>query len=85
MKKIVVMISGSGSNLQAIIDSCNRGYIDAEITCVISNNPSAYGLERAASANINSIVMNNKDFISRDHFDSKLIKVLDNLNPNLIF
>ena len=84
MKKIVVMISGSGSNLQAIIDSCNRGYIDAEITCVISNNPSAYGLERAASANINSIIINHKDYESRDRYDSELIKVLDNLNPDLI-
>jgi len=84
MKKIVVMISGSGSNLQAIIDSCNRGYIDAEITCVISNNPSAYGLERAASANINSIVINHKDYESRDRYDSELIKTLDNLNPDLI-
>jgi phosphoribosylglycinamide formyltransferase-1 len=84
MKKIVVMISGSGSNLQAIIDSCNKGCIDAEISCVISNNPSAYGLERAASANINSIVINHKDYESRDRYDSELIKVLDNLNPDLI-
>ena len=76
MKKIVVLVSGSGSNLQAIIENCNAKYINAEIICVISNNPDAYGLERAASANINSIVMNNKDYISRDHFDSELIKIL---------
>ena len=84
MKKIVVMVSGSGSNLQAIIDSCNRKHIDAEITCVISNNPRAYGLERATSANINSIVINHKDYESRDRYDSELIKVLYNLNPDLI-
>ena len=84
MKKIVVMVSGSGSNLQAIIDSCNRKHIDAEITCVISNNPRAYGLERAASANINSIVINHKDYKSRDCYDSELMKALDNLNPDLI-
>ena len=84
MKKIVVLISGSGSNLQAIIENCNAKYINAEIISVISNNPNAYGLERAASANIDSIVINNKDFISRDHFDSKLIKILDDLNPDLI-
>jgi phosphoribosylglycinamide formyltransferase-1 len=84
MKKIVILVSGSGSNLQAIIENCNAKYINAEIISVISNNPDAYGLERAASANINSIVINNKDYISRDHFDSELIKVLDNLNPNLI-
>ena len=80
MKNIVVLISGSGSNLQAIIDNCNTKYINAEITCVISNNPDAYGLERAASANINSIVINNKDYKSRSCFDSELIKVLDDLN-----
>ena len=45
MKKIVVLISGSGSNLQAIIDKCKSKYIHAEIGCVISNNPEAYGLE----------------------------------------
>ena len=84
MKNIVVLISGSGSNLQAIIDNCNTKYINAEITCVISNNPGAYGLERATSANINSIVINNKDYKSRNCFDSELIKVLDDLNPDLI-
>jgi len=84
MKNIVVLISGSGSNLQAIIDNCNTKYINAEITCVISNNPDAYGLERATSANINSIVINNKNYKSRSCFDSELIKVLDDLNPDLI-
>ena len=84
MKNIVVLISGSGSNLQAIIDNCNTKYINAEITCVISNNPGAYGLEIATSANINSIVINNKDYKSRSCFDSELIKVLDDLNPDLI-
>jgi|TARA_B100001093_G_scaffold518405_1_gene603072 phosphoribosylglycinamide formyltransferase-1 len=84
MKNIVVLISGSGSNLQAIINNCNIKYINAEITCVISDNPNAYGLKRAASANINSIVINNKDYKSRNSFDSELIKVLDNLNPDLI-
>ena len=84
MKNIIVLISGSGSNLQAIIDNCNTKYINAEITCVISNNPGAYGLERATSANINSIVINNKDYKSRSCFDSELIKVLDDLNPDLI-
>ena len=44
MKKIAVLISGSGTNLQAIIDKCLSGYIEAEIVCVLSNDPSAYGL-----------------------------------------
>ena len=62
MKKIVVLISGSGSNLQAIIDKCSTGYINAEIVCVISNNPNAYGLERARLANIPVKVINHKDY-----------------------
>jgi phosphoribosylglycinamide formyltransferase-1 len=84
MKKIVVLISGSGTNLQSIIDNCNSKYINAEITCVISNNPKAYGLERASTANIENMVINNKDYKSRDRFDSKLIKVLEKLKPDLI-
>ena len=71
MKNIVVLISGSGSNLQAIIENCNTKYINAEITCVISNNPGAYGLERATSANINSIVINNKDYKLANNFFEK--------------
>ena len=56
MKKIVVLISGSGSNLQAIIDKCNTNYINAEVVCVISNNPNALGIERAKSVGIKTIV-----------------------------
>ena len=52
MKKIAVLISGSGTNLQAIIDKCLSGYIEAEIVCVLSNDPNAYGLERAKLNNI---------------------------------
>ena len=84
MKSIVVLVSGSGSNLQAIIDNCNIKYINAEIKCVISNNPGAYALQRANSANIDNIVINHKDYLSRDEFDNELIKILDDLNPDLI-
>jgi phosphoribosylglycinamide formyltransferase-1 len=69
MKSIVVLVSGSGSNLQAIIDNCNIKYINAEIKCVISNNPGAYALQRANSANIDNIAINHKDYLSRDEFD----------------
>ena len=84
MKNIVVLVSGSGSNLQAIIDNCKKKYINAQIKCVISNNPDAYALQRVTSANIDSIVINHKDYLSRDEFDNKLIRVLDKLNPDLI-
>ena len=76
MKKIVVLISGSGSNLQAIIDNCKSKYIHAEIVCVISNNPTAFGLQRAKSAGIKTLVLNHKEYQSRDLFDNELYKIL---------
>jgi len=84
MKKIVVLISGSGSNLQAIIDKCKSKYIHAEIGCVISNNPKAYGLERAKSAGIKTLVIDHKEYQSRDLFDNDLYKVLKDQNADLI-
>ena len=84
MKKIVVLISGSGSNLQAIIDKCKSKYIQAEIVCVISNNPSAFGLERAKSAGIKTLIINHKEYQSRDLFDKDLYKILKDQNADLI-
>ena len=84
MKKIIVLISGSGSNLQAIIDDCNAKRIDAEIACVISNNPNAFGLERAKLAGIKTIVINHKEFVSRELFDNELYILLKKHNPDLI-
>ena len=65
MKKIVILVSGSGSNLQAIIENCNAKYINAEIISVISNNPNAYGLERAASATISGVVLHKQQTMQR--------------------
>ena len=84
MKKIVVLISGSGSNLQAIIDECKSKSIQAEIVCVISNNPTAFGLQRAKSAGIKTLVLNHKEYQSRDLFDNELYKILKDQNANLI-
>jgi phosphoribosylglycinamide formyltransferase-1 len=84
MKKIVVLISGSGSNLQAIIDKCNINYINAEVVCVISNNPNAFGIERAKSFGIKTIVINHKEFQSRELFDEELYKILLEQNADLI-
>jgi phosphoribosylglycinamide formyltransferase-1 len=84
MKKIVVLISGSGSNLQAIIDNCNINYINAEVKCVISNNPNAFGIERAKSAGIKTVVINHKEFQSRELFDAELYKILLEQNADLI-
>ena len=76
MKKIAVLISGSGTNLQAIIDKCLSGYIEAEIVCVLSNDPNAYGLERAKLNNIKTKIINSKDFETSDLFNEGLYNYL---------
>lgn len=84
MKKIVVLISGSGSNLQTIIDSCKSKYIPAKVQCVISNNPKAYGIERAKSAGIKTIILDHKKYSSRDLFDADLYDILIQQRADLI-
>lgn len=86
-KKIVVLISGNGSNLQAIIDKLHHKCIDnvpIEITAVISNKKQAFGLERAKKASIQPIFIDAKQGGSREAYDQKLINTLDVLQPDLI-
>jgi len=83
-KSLVVLISGSGSNLQAIIDAVAKQQIDATISAVISNRASAYGLQRAAKANIKTIVIDHTEFTQREDFDSALCRQLDELKPDLV-
>ena len=82
--RLVVLISGSGSNLQAIIDACNSGEINANIAAVISNKADAYGLERAKQAGIATAVLSHKDFDSREAYDAQLMNVIDTFAPNLV-
>lgn len=82
--RLVVLISGSGSNLQAIIDACNNGEINANIAAVVSNKADAYGLERAKQAGIATAVLSHKDFDSREAYDAKLMDVIDSFAPNLV-
>ena len=84
MKKIVVLISGSGSNLEAIIESCSAKKISGKVIHVISNNPDAFGLSRASKFNIASKVINHKKFSSRIDFENSLEEFLDTLSPDLI-
>ena len=70
--KLGVLISGGGTNLQAIIDACAASDFPAEIAIVISNKADAYGLERAKAANIPTAVIAHKDYESREDFDSAL-------------
>ncbi len=83
-KRIVVLISGSGSNLQAIIDAVNSGFIAADISAVISNKSEAFGLTRATDAGIATQVLDHKQFNSREEFDSNLATVIDRYQPDII-
>lgn len=82
--KLVILISGSGSNLQAFIDATLKGVLDAEILAVISNKEDAFGLERAKKAGIKSLALCHNDFPDRESFDQALAERIDGFNPDLI-
>jgi phosphoribosylglycinamide formyltransferase-1 len=83
--KIAVMVSGGGTNLQAIIDSIENGQItNTEICLVYSNNPGAYAIERAKKAGIPNVVMSPKEFENRSDFNTALLKLLQDAAPDLI-
>ena len=85
MLKVVVFVSGGGTNLQAIIDAVNAGTItNTEIVGVISNNKNAYALERAKKAGIASVCVSPKDFASRAEFNQELLKVVDDFEADLL-
>ncbi len=83
-KRIGVLVSGRGTNLQAIIDSIERKELDAEIAVVISNVKDAYALERAKNHNIPAVVINHKDFPNREAFERALIEELDKRKVDLV-
>lgn len=82
--RIVVLISGGGTNLQAIIDACKTEGYPGEVVGVISNIPTAYGLTRAKEANIETSILSHKDFDSREAYDKSLITVIDQYNADVI-
>ncbi len=82
--KLVVLISGNGSNLQAIIDEIESGKLNAHIAKVISNRPGVTGLQRASKANINSQVVDHRNFASREDFDQALMDAIDHEQPDLV-
>jgi phosphoribosylglycinamide formyltransferase-1 len=84
MKSIVVLISGSGSNLQALLDSCATGFIPGTITGVISNKANAFGLKRAEAAGVATAVLSHKGFDSREDYDQALIAAIEQFKPDLI-
>ena len=82
--RVVVLISGSGSNLQALIDGLQAGDLPIDLAAVISNRPGAFGLERAASAGIPTEVLDHKTFADRESFDRALMGKIDAYQPDLI-
>jgi len=81
---VVVLISGSGSNLQALIDSSRAGDSPVRIRAVISNRADAYGLERAKAAGIDTCVLDHKAFAGREAFDAALVEAIDACEPHLV-
>ena len=82
--RIVVLISGNGTNLQAIIDACKSDGFPGDVVGVISNIPTAYGLTRAKDANIDTSILSHKDFDSREDYDQSLIQVINQYDPDVI-
>lgn len=82
--RLVVLISGSGTNLQAIIDAVNAGAVNAKISAVISNEESAKGLQRAAQSKIATAVVDHKQFDSKEAFDRALIELIDRYEADTV-
>lgn len=81
---LVVLISGSGSNLQAIIEAIKSKQLHAEIKAVISNQATATGLDRASRENIPGYIVNHKAYPSREAFDQAMIQIIDPVKPDMV-
>ena len=85
MLNIIVCVSGGGTNLQAIIDACEKGNIkDTKIVAVISNNPNAFALERAKKHGIEGVCVSPKNYPSREVFHKELLEKMRSYNPDLV-
>ena len=82
--RTVILISGSGTNLQSFIDKVEAGELDLELSLVFSNRPDAYGLERARKAGIPTACIEHGDFPDRESFDRAVAAVIDEHTPELI-
>ncbi len=85
MLRVGVMVSGGGTNLQAILDALDAGKITgASIEVVVSNNPNAYALERARKHGVEAVCLSPKDFSDRDAFEKAFLEKVDSYNLDLI-
>jgi phosphoribosylglycinamide formyltransferase-1 len=85
MLKIVICVSGGGTNLQAIMNAVKNGTIqNTEIIGVVSNNVNAYALERARKNGIKTLCISPNEYLNREEFNSKLFEEIKNIHPDLI-
>lgn len=84
MKSIVILISGRGSNMEALLDAVARGELPVRVAAVISNRPDAKGLETAASRGVATAVVDHKAFAGREAFDAALAGCIDGFVPDLV-
>ena len=82
--RLAVLISGSGTNLQAIMDAREHGSLDVEIAVVFSNRANAAGLERASQAGIPTATLDHRDYPSREEFDQAMIDLLTPYAPDTV-
>ncbi len=82
--RLVVLISGRGSNLQAILDQAASGELPVEVAAVVSNRPGVHGLERARQAGVPALELDHKNFADRPEFEAALIETIDRRQPDLV-
>ncbi|MDF1762843.1 MAG: phosphoribosylglycinamide formyltransferase [Oleibacter sp.] len=82
--RVVVLISGSGSNMEAIAEQIKNDVIDADLVAVISNKPEAAGIQKAQDRNIDTQIVDHRQFASREEFDAAMIRMIDGYRPDLI-
>jgi phosphoribosylglycinamide formyltransferase-1 len=82
--RLVILISGRGSNMRSIVEAANQGQLDVDIAVVISNRPDAAGLEYAQQAGIDARVIDHKLYDSRESFDAAMAEVIDSYQPDFV-
>ena len=82
--RIVVLASGNGSNLQAIVDACAAGALEAEVVAVVSDQPQARALDRAASAGVPGVHVVRRNGEQRDAYDARLADIVSAFSPDLV-
>ena len=83
-KRIVILISGRGSNMEAIVQRCAEQGWPAQVVAVVSNRPAAAGLQFAQARGIDTAVVDHKSFAQREDFDTELARVIDGFSPDLV-